>query len=391
MNYYSLRPSLFLILLILLAPAAQAGVMATLFPEHSQLKQLEEALTNYRAMASKEMWVEIPQGRVVTPGMSDPRIVKLRKRLTQEHFLKNAGSGTIYDKSLQEAVKQFQNTHGITPDGVINKKTIAALNVPLSRRIVQIAINIERWKSLPDRLGERYIMVNIAGFQLQAIDHDKSVLTMRIIAGKPTRKTPVFMSVISDVVFHPYWHVPRDLAVDKLPLIRKDPNYLSKHEFVVLDRSGHRVVPEEVDWNAVSKSHFPYSLRQNPGDLNALGKIRFSLVNPMDIYMHGTPEQKLFSHKVRAESSGCIRVEDPLKLAYFVLDNMKRWNPERIEKVYAGEQKTLQVPLQTPLPIYILYFTSWVDPQGQLQFRDDIYGWDIYTVIPAKVGSNDSH
>jgi L,D-transpeptidase YcbB len=358
-------------LILYLMPGA-----STVQAETHQAKQLGQALAFYEQQARYGEWSRIPPGVTIRPGMEDKRIPLLRKRLTQQQLYFGITSSTVYDTELVTAVQNFQEMHGLEAKGIVGKQTIEALNVPLSKRIKQLQINKQRWELLPEHSADRYILVNIAGFTLSAIENGKEVLAMKIISGKPNRKTPLFSSVITDVTFHPYWHVPTSIAKDKLEKIQKDPSYLRSHGFSALDQNGTIVPLSSINWSTVTKDHFPYLLRQAPGDRNALGKIRFSIDNTMDIYMHGTPEQKLFSQTKRAESSGCIRVEFPLQLAHFVMNDIPDWPPSRIYKIYNYSSKTVKVPLPKPLAVHIMYFTSWVDSSGKLQFRNDVYGLD---------------
>jgi len=365
-----------LVWLIFSTSAAQANWFPFIQEKPSEYYQLGKALAAYNAMAKQGEWIQIPSGPILRPGVHDPRISLVRLRLTQQDLITNAGSSTFYDNDLLNIVLKFEAMHGLKQDGLIGKNVIDALNVPLAMRIKQISLNMERWHNVPDDLGERHININIPDFELQAIDHDKPVLEMRVIIGKSVKQTPIFSSIITDVIFHPYWHVPNSIAREKLATIQQDPSYLKLHNFKVFDSGGGVINPDAVQWNAISKWHFPYRLRQEPGDMNALGKIRFSIQGDQDIYMHGTPEQKLFAKNLRAESSGCIRVENPLELAYFVLQDMPHWPASRIENIYNNKPITTKAVLPKPLPIHILYMTSWVDKNGQIQFRDDIYGLD---------------
>ena len=196
---------------------------------------------------------------------------------------------------------------------------VAALNVPVEERLRQLELNMERWRWLPRELGTRYLLINIANFTLEVVDQDQPVLTMRTIVGRPDRPTPILQSALSQVVLSPYWHVPQRIALqDKLPVIRKDPHYLARHGFQVV-RGRHVIDPTTIAWAQLTRTHFPYRLRQRPGATNALGRIKFLLPNPFDVYLHDTPARALFHAPVRTFSSGCIRLEKPLELAAYLL------------------------------------------------------------------------
>lgn len=246
----------------------------------------------------------------------------------------------------------------------------------LVKRIEKIIINMERWRWLPETMADRYVIVNIAAFELKAIQDDKTVLSMPVIIGHNIRKTPVFASIIDGIRFNPSWYVPHSIAVqDKLPKIKKNPSYLTNSGYVLYNSSGQAISPRSVDWSSVSAGNFPYHLRQVPGSKNALGKIRFSIISPYNIFMHDTPEKELFEEDDRARSSGCIRVKDPVKLAGFVFNDPQNWSTAKIKDNMQGNL-TKNVPLTRPVPVYITYFTVWQDASGKMHFAKDIYERD---------------
>jgi murein L,D-transpeptidase YcbB/YkuD len=295
---------------------------------------------------------------------------------------------TLFDATLERAVRTFQQRHGLDADGIVGLQTLAALNIPVEERIRQLEINMERWRWVPRELGPRYLLVNIANFALEVVEQNHPVLTMRTVVGRPDRQTPALQATLSQVVLSPYWHVPRRIAVqDKLPLIRKNPNYVAQQGFQVMQ--GHHVVdPATINWSQMTSTHFPYRLRQLPGALNALGRIKFPLPNPFDVYLHDTPSRDLFHKSVRAFSSGCIRLEKPLELTAYLLREDPAWTPDKI-RVASERPREQVVPLAHPLPVYVLYWTAWTDADGSVHFRPDLYerdkalGKQLHKDLPA--------
>ncbi|MFC3226334.1 murein L,D-transpeptidase [Marinibaculum pumilum] len=285
----------------------------------------------------------------------------------------------IYDNALVAAVLRFQRRHGLEPDGVVGPKTLAALNVPLADRIRQVELNLERWRWLPADLGRRYVLVNIAGYDYRLVEDGVEKLYGRTIVGRSYRSTPVFSDKIEYLVFNPKWTVPRRLAVeDKLPQIKEDPDFLRREGFSVYvgwGEDAQEIMPEFIDWHSLSKNNFPYRLVQSPGASNALGQVKFLFPNKYDVYLHDTPSRHLFKRANRAFSSGCIRVEHPLDLAEHLLMSEPGWDRARIDGALQLDRERW-ITLREPVPVHLLHWTTWRDPDGTLQFRDDLYGRD---------------
>ena len=243
----------------------------------------------------------------------------------------------------------------------------------------QIELNMERWRWLPQTLGERYILVNIANFALDVVERGRSVLAMRVVVGKPARRTPFFSAEMTYLVLNPHWYVPPTIAIqDKLPLIRRDPGYVSRQNFKLF-RHGEggvtRVDPRSVDWSSVSARNFPYQLRQDPGPRNALGRVKFMLPNPYHVYLHDTPARELFAKTERAFSSGCIRLESPMELAEYLLKDDPQWPRQKIvASSQRGTEQVIQLP--TSIPVHLLYWSAWTNEHGVVHFRKDIYDRD---------------
>ncbi|HEY4575634.1 MAG TPA: L,D-transpeptidase family protein [Thermoanaerobaculia bacterium] len=336
--------------------------LAELAPAHAGYKALKAALAQYRALAARGGWPAVPEGPPLKPGDRGERVAALRARLEASGDLapdvSPAEARDLFDAPLQAALVKFQDRHGLDPDGKMGKGTLAALDVPAEQRVRQIEINLDRWRWLPRDLGdpgERYIMVNIAGFHLDVMDGGKSVLAMKVVAGKPTTRTPMFSGRMTNVVLNPYWNVPPDIArKEVLPRIAREPGYAEKE--------GLEVKGTEV--------------RQKPGPKNALGKVKFLFPNRFNVYLHDTPSRSLFSRTVRSFSHGCIRIEKPVELAEYLLKDDPAWTPQKIAAVLAkGKETWVAVP--KPLPVHLVYWTAFVDGLfDRIQFRDDLYGRD---------------
>ena len=308
-------------------------------------------------------------------------MVTLRRRLAATGELP-AGvdtNGELFDLPVADALRRFQSRHGLDADAIAGRRTTTALNVTALQRVQQIEANLERRRWLPRDLGPRRLLVNIADFRLELIEAGKPSLAMRIIVGRQARRTPFFTGEITSILFNPTWTVPEKIAVeDKLPLILDDPDYLAEFGFKVFAPSSkgwREIDPAEVDWTRLSKTWFPYRLRQEPGPKNALGRIKFQIPNRYDIYLHDTPAHELFARTERTFSSGCIRVERARDLAERLLAEDSTWSRARIEATIAAGA-TVSVRLPAPLPVFLFYWTAWVDSEGTLQLREDVYGRD---------------
>jgi L,D-transpeptidase YcbB len=348
-------------------------------PPGQRYAALRTVLAKYRALAAKGGWNTIPLGESVRPGMSDPRIPAIRARLSLTDGAGGevgAAEGPLYGNALVEVVKRFQARQGLEGDGVIGSTTIVAMNVPVQERIKSIILAMERLRWMPENLGQQYLIVNIAGFELRRVNAGKVEERMAVVVGKPYHRTPVFSDRIRFLEFNPYWNVPPDIAVnEELPVLRRNPAGLSAQGFEVV-RGNQVTDPSSVDWSSVGPGHFPYQLRQRPGPNNALGRVKFMFPNSHNVYLHDSPAHSLFERNVRAFSHGCIRLSRPLDLAEQVLrvGGVQGWTKDRINSVVAST-KTTVVNLREPLPVHITYLTAWAD-EGAANFRQDIYGHD---------------
>jgi len=354
--------------------------IASLQPHHPQYGALQQALRSLRSQEEKGGWPKVPM-RLFKPGMSDASVTILRERLAASGDLSDdvvPEHPAAYDESVKAAVQRFQGRHGLTPTGIVDKPTLTALNVPLSSRIRQVEMNLQRWRWMTDDFGDRHFVVNIPAFLLMAQEDGHTTKTLRVIVGKPGHETPIFSGEMETVVFSPYWNIPDSIAEDETaPTIRQDPDYLTRNQIEVVRRSksGVKVVnPDDVNWYDPNELK-QLSFRQRPGAKNALGHVKFLFPNAYNVYLHDTPTGALFARTERAFSHGCVRVEEPEALASYVLRDRAEWTAERISSAMnAGVEK--YVTLDESIPVHIIYFTTWVDENGALQFLPDVYGYD---------------
>lgn len=346
-------------------------------PPYAGYAALREVLGKYRELRKGGGWKPVPTaGTPIKPGMEDDRIPAIRGRLAVTGDYPGADMDSrLLDDELVQAVQRFQARHGLETDGILGRGTINTMNVPVESRIRQIVANMERWRWLPRQLEGRHVAVNIAAQTLEAVDGGKVAMSTRVIVGKPTHKTLSFRATISSVTLNPPWRVPTSIASKEiLPELKKNPGYLVANRLKIVGFQPGTPEAEGIgiDWNA--HTSFPYLLRQDPGEDNSLGRLKFNMPNGNDIYLHDTPARSLFAKARRAFSHGCVRVEEPLHLAALLI-NKPDITAETLQEMI-GTQETRQVALGKPVPVYLFYFTAWVDGDGVVQFRDDIYGYD---------------
>ena len=339
------------------------AALAGLAPPHLGYELLREALSRYRRIALQADSGPVPPGPNLRLGDQGERVAILRTRLADAaeadaadtaEPVATAESPDLFDASLEEAVRNFQERHGLAEDGVAGPATLGELNLPAEDHVRQIEVNLERWRWLPHDLGQRHVLVNIAGFRLDAVEGGRTVLDMRIIVGKPYTRTPMFSSAIGSVVLNPSWNVPRSIVPEVLARARRDPSYLRREGFETLPGS---------------------RLRQRPGPRNALGRIKLVFPNRFGVYLHDTSAPALFGSTVRTFSHGCIRIEKPFDLAVWTLRDDPRWNADAIRAgIEAGRERS--VPLPNKIPVHVAYWTAWVDGNGTLHLGRDVYQRD---------------
>ena len=366
------------------SPAAFIRKLAPLSPDYQRL--LKEKLRMER-IVGRGGWGAPVKAKKLKPGDSGPAVVALRKRLTAMGYGR-LGSAKTYDAALESAVQKFQLDHGLNADGVAGGNTLRAINTPATERLMQVVIGLERLRWLNKPLGKRHILVNEAAFMAYVIDNGKRTLTTRVVVGQPGRwRTPEFEKKMTHMVINPSWFVPGSIAGGEyLPLLKKNARALERQGIVMTDANGRRVDPTKVDFSKYSKGNFPYSLRQPPSDGNALGKVKFMFPNKHAIYLHDTPAKNLFGKDIRAYSHGCVRVQKPFELAYTLLAKQSA-NPKALFDGYVKAGKEVTVNLKQPVPIYLVYRTAWVEPNGRPNYRLDTYKVDkkVFAAL-AKAG-----
>jgi murein L,D-transpeptidase YcbB/YkuD len=275
---------------------------------------------------------------------------------------------------VEAAVRRFQARHGISIDGVVRAETFKRLNIPCEIRLAQLKTNLVRLKAMKGPLGDRYVMCNIPAAQIEAVENGVAVSRHTAVVGRVSRPSPELTSKIIEVNFNPYWTVPVSIVrKDLVPLMQKDPTYLTTEHIHIYDSHGNELKPTEIDWN--SNEAVNYRFRQDPGDFNSLGTVRIDFPSPYGVYMHDTPEKGLFGEDMRFHSSGCVRVQNVRELVDWLLRDTSGWSRSQIDAtIKSGER--VDAKLAKPVPVYWVYITAWATPDGVVQFRDDIYNKD---------------
>jgi L,D-transpeptidase YcbB len=335
-----------------------AAVLDTLPPAEAGYARLQTALARYTAIAAAGGWPRVPDGAKLIRG-DKGAAVALRHRLVLEGFLAAETPGRDFDGAVEMAVKQFQAQHGIAVDGHVGPATFDALNISAPARVDQIRTNLERWREQPRDWPATRIEVNTPAAWLTVIENGESVFGMRAIVGAPDHPTPVLRARMNAVLFNPPWNVPAAIVKNEiLPHLKHDPRYLERNHYV---------------WLGQPRAS---AMQQLPGPDNALGRIKFELPNAYDVYLHDTPSHPLFGRAIRTLSHGCVRLEEPRQLALYVLAGKPGWlSAEDVDSAVAGG--TRRVSLARSLPVHLLYWTAFVDNDGTMEFRDDIYDRDL--------------
>jgi murein L,D-transpeptidase YcbB/YkuD len=365
--------------------------LADLAPKHAMYQQLKSALGGYEALAAAG-WPTLPAaGDSVRPGQESDRVPVLRARLaaTGEFAGDPADKSRLYDPVLVAAVEQFQTKHGLKPDGILGRSTVTTLNKQGADRMEQIIASMERLRWLPDDLGPDYIMVNLAAYSMNVVADGKLVRSMDVVVGQSDKQTPLFNSALTYLEFNPTWTVPPSIASKEyLPKLRNDPTYLSSRNYKLFSGwgGGSREMSDgSVDWQGVGAGGMRnLRIRQEPGPGNALGKVKFMMANNWAVYLHDTPSKSFFRQANRALSHGCVRLQDPIWLADYLLQGSPDWKADKRARVMGSWTPTTRINLPAAMPLYLVYQTAWIDQTGEVAFRNDVYGIDAKVMNALK-------
>ncbi len=344
----------------------------------ANIEPTKAAIKVYADIVARGGWAPVPQTEL-KPGMTDAGVAFLRSRLLVSGELKgdNDGSAT-FDVELEKAVKRFQASNGLTPTGVADKRTIAALNVPAAARLKQLKVNLGRLQELSSSVNSKYVMVNIPSAQIEAIENGQIVARYAGVVGKIDRPTPLLRSAITDLNFNPVWRMPptvesEDLIPRGREMQKKGQSVLAKFHIDAYSGAGKKVDPDKIDWTKVSPGTYSYS--QQPGKDNPLGFLKINFDSAHSVYMHDTPSETIFGRNFRSASSGCIRVHNIEHLAEWLLKGQPGWDDYQIDEMKKSG-KRLDVRLKKSVPLHFVYITAWATSDGVLQFRRDLYQKD---------------
>ncbi|MFK8034973.1 MAG: murein L,D-transpeptidase [Hyphomicrobiales bacterium] len=337
--------------------------------------EAEWALQQYSGLLSRGGWNAVPADKTLKLGMSDSNVSALRQRLiTSGDLQQSVGISQSFDSYVDEAVKRFQARHGIQPDGVVGKISLAAMNVPVDVRVSQLQTNFVRLRSLAGHKGDRFIAVNLPAASIEAVEADHVVSRHTAVVGKVDRQSPILNSKVYQINFNPYWTVPVSIIrKDMIPRMQQDPTYLTENRIRIYDKGGAELQPTQINWTTDEAVNFRF--RQDPGEGNSLGSIRINFHNQHAVYLHDTPAKGLFGEEYRFNSSGCIRVQNIKELVAWILrDNGENWSYSSVnDTIRTGDRRDVKVARQ--VPIYFTYITAWA-MDGVVHFRDDIYNRD---------------
>lgn len=343
------------------------------------LGRIEVAIQRYEGIVAAGGWPAISPGRLLRLDDEDNRVVQVKRRLGMSGDLR-APPGYFnsprYDEKLQDAVRGFQEQFGLRVTGRVDQPTAAQLAAPAVSRLEQLKLNHKRIRDLlHGRIEDRYVLVNAAAYQLEAVESHEVRLRHRVIVGKPDRQTPVVRANIRAVNFFPFWNVPQSVAhLDLLPRVRKEPEYLEKEQIRAYGMNGQPLDMRSIDWRQVDAKQIRF--KQDPGPQNALGLVRIDMPNSDIVYMHDTPMKPLFGQRVRPFSAGCVRVQNVFQLVEWLARHEVGWDrPGRAQEVIDAGQ-ALDMNLTRQVPVYFTYITAWAEADGRAVFRPDVYGRD---------------
>ncbi len=357
------------------AKSSPAGFLKSLPPSSPEYVRLMKAKFDLEKQLGNGGWGPAVQAGKLEPGQSGPTVVALRNRLIAMGYMRR-NAGQVYDGAMQTAVQQFQTAHGLTPDGVAGQGTLAEINVSPQQRLASIVVAMERerWINMP--LGKRHVWVNLTDFTARIVDDGKVTFETRSVVGatESDRRSPEFSDVMEFMVLNPTWNVPRSITVKEyLPMLQKNP-FAAGH-LRILNSRGQVIDRNMVDFTQFNARNFPFDMKQPPSDGNALGLVKFMFPNKYNIYLHDTPSKNLFGREVRAFSHGCIRLADPFDFAYALLAKQTN-DPQGLFKSKLATGVETLLPLDTPIPVHLVYRTAFTSAKGEMNYRRDIYGRD---------------
>jgi murein L,D-transpeptidase YcbB/YkuD len=348
----------------------------------STVQSLERAIGEYSQIVQRGGWRQVPAGERLRVGMQHRSVGALRERLIATGDLdRSAGVSDVFDSFVEAAVRRFQARNGISPDGVLRESTAAAMNVPTEVRLRQLETNIVRVRSMAGNLAERYVVVNIPAAHLEAVEGGNVASRHLAIVGKPDRASPVLQARIVEVNFHPFWTMPVSIIQkDLIPKMQAEPEYLANNKIRIYDKRGREMQPQDINWN--TDEAVDYMFRQDPGELNSMGTIRVNMPNAHAVYLHDTPSKSLFGEDQRFHSSGCVRVQNIRDFVIWLLKGTPNMSRNQVDAQIKGGER-YDAKLVRPVPVYWVYITAWANPDGVVQFRDDIYGHDGLGIRPV--------
>ncbi|MGL3608856.1 L,D-transpeptidase family protein [Rhizobium sp. G187] len=361
------------------AKASRTGtaiVSNTAMLSPTNLGNIQQAIAQYQIIVSNGGWPQVNTGAKLQLGVTDPAVQALRQRLMISGDLpQEAGMSNSFDSYVDGAVKRFQARHGLPEDGVLGEFSLKALNISADMRLNQLNVNLQRLQDVLSKpLEQRYIVVNIPAAYVEAVENDQVALRNTAIVGRISRPSPLVSSKVSDIILNPYWTAPRSIVEkDIVPLMQKDPTYLTRNAIRLIDGQGNEVSPESIDWFAPKAPNLMF--RQDPGKINAMSSTKINFPSPDAVYMHDTPTQGLFNKLMRFESSGCVRIQNVRDVVVWVLKNTPGWSRQEIERVIASRVNT-PIKVSDEIGVHWVYLTAWSSKNGVVQFRDDIYEKD---------------
>jgi L,D-transpeptidase YcbB len=335
----------------------------------------EQAIAQYYQISMQGGWGAIPADQALKIGTRSPAVAMLRNRLAVSGDLdRMGGESDSFDSFVDAAVRRFQQRHGLIADGVVANETLRRMNVPVETRLRQLETNLVRVKEFSDSFGERYVIVNVPGAEIETVEFGIVHSRHQAIVGKIDRQTPLLTTKITEINFNPFWTVPKSIIIkDLIPKMQEDAGYLDRQKIRIYDQSGQQLDWRAIDWTGDEAAK--YMFRQDPGDINSMGFVKINFPSPDGVYMHDTPQKGLFGGDNRFHSSGCVRVQNVREYVFWILKNTMDWPQERILQVMATGER-VDAKVADPIPLYFKYVTAWANSDGIIQFRDDIYNRD---------------